>query len=178
MYHRARTARRLMAVFLLAYGLVITNIASARDVHVRGYFRKDGTYVQPHYRSAPDGNPYNNFSFPGNVNPYTGKVAPGNPDTYLQRYYNRSPSLTLPAPSSNGSPILVPPDASGSVPSTPEGAGIPANAHVDWPGHGWQCNRGYRQRGGGCVPLDSSANSVSAPSRSASTVRVQLPLQP
>lgn len=56
------------------------------DVYVNGYYRKDGTYVQPHYRSAPDGNPYNNYSFPGNVNPYTGERATGNPNTYLKNY--------------------------------------------------------------------------------------------
>lgn len=28
---------------------------------VNGYFRDNGTYVQPHFRSAPDGNPYNNY---------------------------------------------------------------------------------------------------------------------
>ena len=33
------------------------------DVYVRGYTRDNGTYVQPHYRSAPDGNPYNNYSY-------------------------------------------------------------------------------------------------------------------
>lgn len=64
------------------------------DVHVRGYTRKDGTYVQPHWRSAPDGNPYNNYSFPGNTNPYMGKVAPGNPSTYLQNY-GRGSSATV-----------------------------------------------------------------------------------
>jgi len=42
-------------------------------VHVNGYFRKNGTYVQPHYRSAPDGNFYNNWSTEGNINPYTGE---------------------------------------------------------------------------------------------------------
>lgn len=26
----------------------------ARRVRVRGYYRKDGTYVRPHYRTAPD----------------------------------------------------------------------------------------------------------------------------
>jgi len=58
----------------------------ADDVYVNGYHRRDGTYVSPHRRSAPDGNPSNNYSFPGNTNPYTGKVAPGNPDTYLRSY--------------------------------------------------------------------------------------------
>lgn len=57
------------------------------QVHVKGYYRKDGTYVQPHYRSSPDGDPYNNYSYPGNANPYTGKVATGNPETYLNNYY-------------------------------------------------------------------------------------------
>jgi len=42
------------------------------QVHVRGYFRKDGTYVAPHYRSSPDGIFSNNWSTYGNVNPYTG----------------------------------------------------------------------------------------------------------
>lgn len=44
------------------------------NVHVSGYTRKDGTYVQPHYRTAPDGIKTNNWSYSGNVNPYTGKV--------------------------------------------------------------------------------------------------------
>lgn len=31
-------------------------------VHVDGYTRSDGTYVGEHYRTLPDGNPYNNLS--------------------------------------------------------------------------------------------------------------------
>ena len=65
---------------------------SSADVWVNGYYLKDGTYVMGHWRSAPDGNPYNNWSFPGNINPYTGKVATGNPETYLKNYYKYSKS--------------------------------------------------------------------------------------
>jgi len=65
---------------------------STSDVWVDGYYRSDGTYVTGHYRSAPNGNPYDNFSFPGNTNPYTGKTATGNPDTYLKNYYGNSSS--------------------------------------------------------------------------------------
>jgi hypothetical protein len=43
------------------------------QVRVKGYYRKDGTYVRPHVRSNPDGNFYNNWSTKGNVNPYTGE---------------------------------------------------------------------------------------------------------
>lgn len=45
------------------------------SVSIRGHVRKDGTYVAPHFRSAPDGNFYNNWSTKGNVNPYTGQAA-------------------------------------------------------------------------------------------------------
>jgi hypothetical protein len=56
-----------ITVFFLCFQ--ITNAA----VRVRGYYRKDGTYVRPHYRSNPDGNFGNNWSTTGNINPYTGK---------------------------------------------------------------------------------------------------------
>lgn len=60
------------------------------QVKVSGYYRKNGTYVQPHYRSSPDGNPTNNYSYPGNTNPYTGKTATGSQEAYLNNYYKRS----------------------------------------------------------------------------------------
>ncbi len=41
--------------------------------HVHGYYRSNGTYVSPHYRSGRDGYHNNNWSVRGNVNPYTGK---------------------------------------------------------------------------------------------------------
>ncbi|MEI7989151.1 MAG: hypothetical protein WCI88_08925 [Chloroflexota bacterium] len=63
-------------------------------VSVKGYFRSNGTYVQPYMRSNPDGNPFNNYSFPGNTNPYTGETATGNPDTYLNNYYNGGSTYT------------------------------------------------------------------------------------
>ncbi|WP_291908775.1 SH3 domain-containing protein [Chitinophaga sp. CB10] len=85
--------------FFMVIACLLWMLKGFTQVKVSGYYRKDGTYVQPHYRSSPDGNPYNNWSYPGNVNPYTGKVAPGNPDTYLKNYYNRS---------SNDVPATVP----------------------------------------------------------------------
>lgn len=81
--------------------------SSGGSVRVRGYTRRDGTYVQPHYRSAPDGNPYNNWSFPGNTNPYTGETATGDPDTYLRNYYDRSGGSSYSLPSYS-TPSLTP----------------------------------------------------------------------
>ena len=84
----------LIVKLILALGVLTLYPLEADGgrVRVRGYYRKDGTYVRPHYRSVPDGNPYNNYSYPGNYNPNTGQITPGDPQKYLDRYYNRSSS--------------------------------------------------------------------------------------
>jgi len=58
---------------LLSLSLVIIVNNAFAPVRVKGYYRKDGTYVRPHYRSNPDGNVWNNWSTYPNINPYTGK---------------------------------------------------------------------------------------------------------
>jgi hypothetical protein len=50
-----------------------TTTSKGSETSVRGYTRKDGTYVAPHQRTTPDGTKGNNWSTKGNVNPYTGK---------------------------------------------------------------------------------------------------------
>ncbi len=40
---------------------------------MKGYYRNDGTFVQPHHRTSPDNSINNNWSTKGNVNPYTGQ---------------------------------------------------------------------------------------------------------
>lgn len=71
---------------LLVMALILGWLSVAQaQVWVDPYNRKDGTQVQGHYRSNPDGNPYNNYSFPGNTNPYTGKQATGGPNRYLEQ---------------------------------------------------------------------------------------------
>ena len=74
-------------LFLAILILISTSVFA--DVYVKGYTKKNGTYVQPHYRSNPDGNIYNNWSTQGNVNPYTGKAGTVNP--YTVDNYNRQP---------------------------------------------------------------------------------------
>jgi opacity protein-like surface antigen len=71
--------------------------ALAADTYVQGYHRSDGTYVAPHYRSAPDSTPNNNWSTIPNVNPHTGQPGTRQPDF--------SPRLS---PSPNYAPQPVP----------------------------------------------------------------------
>jgi len=40
---------------------------------VRGYTKKNGTYVQPHHQTNPNHTQRDNWSSKPNVNPYTGK---------------------------------------------------------------------------------------------------------
>lgn len=47
---------------------------SSGTTGVRGYSKKDGTYVSPHHRTAPNSTQRDNWSSKPNVNPYTGKV--------------------------------------------------------------------------------------------------------
>jgi len=46
---------------------------------IRGYERKDGTYVAPSHATNPDRTKLNNWSSKGNVNPYTGKAGTKDP---------------------------------------------------------------------------------------------------
>ena len=67
---------------LLVIGMLIifaAGSAFARDTYVKGYYRSNGTYVQPHYRTSPDNSLFNNYSTKGNVNPYTGSKGYVNP---------------------------------------------------------------------------------------------------
>ena len=43
------------------------------QTYVGGYTKRDGTYVDGHWRSNADGNKDNNWSTRGNYNPYTGE---------------------------------------------------------------------------------------------------------
>jgi hypothetical protein len=56
----------------LALSLLLISTAHAQ-VHQNGYFRQDGTYVAPTYRSAPNQTQTDNYGGLGNYNPYTGQ---------------------------------------------------------------------------------------------------------
>jgi hypothetical protein len=71
-----------MKKLILILTMMLIAVSAFADVYVQGYTRKDGTYVQPHYRSNPDGNPYNNYSSKGNYNPYTGEAGTVLPNPY------------------------------------------------------------------------------------------------
>lgn len=80
--------------YLILLCAMIGTSALARDVYVQPHVTKNGDYVQGYHRTAPDSNPYNNYSTQGNVNPYTGQAGTVNP--YQQ------PSYQQPQPTYHG----------------------------------------------------------------------------
>lgn len=95
-------------LFIIAFLFATAN--SFSQVSVRGYYRSNGTYVQPYQRTVPNSTRNDNYSTVGNTNPYTGKAGTqprdgysGTSSTYtaLRSTYTTS---TYVAPTSYSSP--------------------------------------------------------------------------
>ena len=64
---------KILLKILILLTLFLPYMALSRDVAVDGYYKSNGTYVQPHHRSSPNNTTSDNYSHKGNVNPYTGQ---------------------------------------------------------------------------------------------------------
>lgn len=100
---------------LLALLVFVTSVQAVAQVHVRGYVRKDGTYVAPHMRSNPNKSRADNWSSQGNINPYTGAVGTVNPYAAVPRV----PSYLSPLPSLPQVPIYASPSKQQPTPRPP-----------------------------------------------------------
>ena len=127
----------------------------AKSVHVNGYYRSNGTYVAPHYRSAPDGNFYNNWSTKGNTNPYTGKEGTKTVDPNLHSYGSGSSVDASPNNAGEKSEnSLI--DTSVDTDDT-KGIKVPKHAKLNYFADGWECERGYYQSGNTCEAVQIPA---------------------
>ena len=76
---------------ILLIGVVVFAATSASGLNaqstvaVRGKVTREGVYVPPHQRTAPNSTATDNWSSRPNVNPYTGK--PGKVDPYTPKSY-------------------------------------------------------------------------------------------
>lgn len=63
----------ILAAFSTAASAQYLGTGSNPSSHgVSGYTRSNGTYVQPHEATNPNGTQRDNYGTSGNVNPYTG----------------------------------------------------------------------------------------------------------
>lgn len=66
--------RIILGLLVFTAILGAASLTADAAVRVRGYFRDNGTYVQPSYRSNSNSTRLDNWSTRGNYNPYTGKA--------------------------------------------------------------------------------------------------------
>lgn len=76
----------------LIFALTVASSFALADNYTKGHVRQDGTYVEGHYKSAPDRNPYNNYSTQGNSNPYTGQQGTRDAGKVQEQYGERRDS--------------------------------------------------------------------------------------
>ena len=74
-----KTIFGLIALLLIiSFSLALVPSVEALQ-RVKGFTKKNGTYVPPHYKSSPNKSKFDNFSTKGNVNPFNGKKGTVNP---------------------------------------------------------------------------------------------------
>lgn len=76
-------------IYLILF-LIAAAFKLSAQTHVNGYFRSNGTYVEPHYRSSPNSTKLDNWSTKGNINPYTGAEGTKNVDEQYNYNYSSS----------------------------------------------------------------------------------------
>jgi hypothetical protein len=90
--------KNIIKIITFFIGLTCCGVAmSQSQVYVNGYYNQYGTYVAPHYRTAPNKTINDNWSTKPNYNPYTGKqgtVKPSN--SYYNNSYYRQPTYYQP----------------------------------------------------------------------------------
>lgn len=96
-----------VAIIVLAALGLVAGASEAKSKRVDGYFKSNGTYVAPHYRTTPDSNPYNNYSTPGNLNPNNGAITSGSQPNYLSDSYSSPTTGSGYGSVGSGQPVWV-----------------------------------------------------------------------
>lgn len=87
---------------VLAIALTMVSIGAAAQVPVSGYVKKDGTYVPPTVRSAPNNTQMDNYSTKGNTNPYNGNEGTVQPQPATSYYTPPPPVVHQPQSRQSG----------------------------------------------------------------------------
>ena len=77
-----------MKKLIITLCLFAAGSTALADTYVNGYYRSNGTYVRPHYRTTADNYTYNNYSYKGNYNYHTGNYGTRNYDYNYNNYHS------------------------------------------------------------------------------------------
>ena len=97
MFYAIKTneAMNILKIVLLIFYLFINTLIYSQvnpNYHqVEGYYRSNGTYVKPHYKTNPNSTNIDNYTTKPNINPHTGKKGYIEPDNKYNYYQQTSP---------------------------------------------------------------------------------------
>lgn len=83
---------KLFIVSSIVFSFVFTSLFA--DEYVKGYFKKDGTYVTGHYRTEANSTRNDNYSTKGNTNIHTGEKGYKDNDDYNYKSSSSTGSST------------------------------------------------------------------------------------
>ncbi|WP_418990163.1 hypothetical protein [Alistipes sp.] len=102
-------------LLLVLCGMMLIPVLTCAQEYVKGYYRKDGTYVQGHYRSKKNDTNHDNYATKQNKNPYTGKKGTIPKDYSYEAYLRNSNKIIYIGPkggqyyiNSKGKKVYVP----------------------------------------------------------------------
>jgi hypothetical protein len=122
--------------------------AQARDVHVKGYYKRDGTYVRPHIRSSPDSYKWNNYG-PSNSDVELMNPRLRDKDNDGVPNYNDIDDDNDGLHDDIDTRQYTPSSSTYNSSSTTPKVIAPRNAYVS--GAYWFCDNGYKKVGDKCV---------------------------
>lgn len=142
--------KKIVLLFIPVMMLFSAALPADAYVNVRGYYRKDGTYVRPHVRSEPNGLKYDNYSWKPSQGLYN--------STYGTRGATWDTPTWVTDPDYYEGKQLYEAGQSGYVAPKPVQKKIvaPANAYIS--GNDWYCNSGYFKSGSSCQKVIAPAN--------------------
>ena len=98
---------KLLSGFLFFPLVTFVEEGANADVNLKGYYRSNGTYVQPYTRTSPNNFIYDNYSYPENFNPNKGTFTPKT-SPYGNKFNSRSGSSGYKSkPSCQDSSIVI-----------------------------------------------------------------------
>lgn len=154
-----------VSILLLAAVFLFSPLSGAEAyVKVKGYYRKDGTYVRPHVRSNPNGLKFDNYSYTPGQGLYNKTYGTrgkewDTPTTITDPDYYLGKSLYESGSSGTGSTSYkkAPPNCySWQQHFNGKCYNIPTNAHaVVSSNDAWLCDYGYEEANNRCIKKGS-----------------------
>ncbi len=143
----------IISLLIIIGQFTVINKADAY-VRVKSYFRKDGTYVQSHVRSNPNGLKYDNYSWTPSQGLYN-KTYGTRGSTWDTPTWTTDSEYYIGKTIYENNNLVTPSQTTETKKSDIQ---IPENASLNYLGNGWVCNSGFYKSGDSCIKVDIPAN--------------------